>query len=112
MTAIFPTMFAVSLLTTQPGPEDEHGNPTTEWVEDVRPVYGWGPPRGREPKTAGQQALVVDLELFVPPEWTSKPDDLVVVDGQQYEQVGPVLDYNHGPFGFTPGSVVNLHRAV
>ena len=110
--SVFPTPFTVSLLTTSEGPDDSHGNPTTEWVEEVRPVIGWGAPRGREPKVAGVSALVVDLELFVPPDWSSKDTDLVVVDGLQYEQVGPVEDYSHGPFGFKPGGVVNLHRAV
>jgi hypothetical protein len=107
----FPTPFEVSLLTTSEGPEDAHGNPTIEWVEELRDVIGWGPPRGREPKTAGVSALVVDLELFVDETWRSKESDLVVVDGEQYEQIGVVEDYNHGPFGWMPGSVVNLSRS-
>lgn len=110
--SIFPLLFEVSLLTTTEGSDDEHGNPTVETVEEPRLVIGWGPPRGREPKTAGVQATVVDLELFVPPEWTSKESDLVVVDGLEYQQIGPVEDYNHGPFGFKPGGVVNLSRAT
>lgn len=109
--SIFPLLFKVSLLTTSEGPDDDHGNPVVEWVEQIELVIGWGPPRGREPKRAGVESSVVELELLVPPDWSSKESDLVVVDGLEYQQVGPVEDYNHGPFGFAPGGVVNLVRS-
>lgn len=108
----FPAPWSVGLRVFSASAEDAHGNTGEGWAAPVdRAVYGWAPPQSREPKTAGVESVVVDLELFVPPDWTSDPRDRVVVDGKTYEVIGEPEDLNHGPFGFTPGYVVNLSRA-
>ena len=76
----------------------------------IRYVIGWAQPASREPRSAGVAALVVDLELYVGPEWRSGENDRITVDGERFLQEGLVADYNHGPFGFTPGGVVHLRR--
>ncbi|MBF6333441.1 hypothetical protein [Nocardia transvalensis] len=91
---------------------NEAGRLITEWTPrpEAEPVYGWGPPQTREPKTAGYDRLVVDVELFAPPTFSVKPRDRVRLAGQDYQVIGYAEDYTHGPFGFAPGVVVNLRR--
>ena len=57
-----------------------------------------------------------EIDLYVPRGVTSKPADVVdlPLDGSigQFEVVGEIEDFNHGPFGFQPGSVVRLKRVT
>lgn len=112
MNAGFPTPNRVDYRAKVAGSVDSHGNPTQSWQAPVqRAVMGWGAPLSRVAKTAGVQALVVELQLYVPPDWTSDEGDLIIVGGKTYKQVGEVEDWTHGPFGFAPGNVVNLVRS-
>lgn len=48
--------------------EDAHGNPVRSWAEPVPvSVFGWAAPKSTEPKLAGHDRVIVDVELFVPP---------------------------------------------
>lgn len=48
--------------------EDEYGNPTETWADPVPiDVFGWAAPKSTEPKLAGHNRVVVDVELFIPP---------------------------------------------
>lgn len=90
---------------------DSHGNPVPSWEPPVDvAVYGWAVPASAEPKLAGRERVTVTLELFAPPETPSQPLDRWAVSGELYDAVGEVEDYNHGPFGWTPGVVINLTR--
>ena len=108
----FPLLWTVEVSDYTPSTEDAHGDAGDSWGEPrTEPVYGWAPPSGdAEPFEAGRNAVVRDLDLYVPPDFTCSPRDLVSVSGVEYEAVGHPQDFNHGPFGFIPGSVVNLKR--
>lgn len=108
---VFPLMFTVGVCAFQEGDLDAHGNPVKSWSDPVSVrVYGWGPPQSVEPKLAGHDRVVVDLEVLVPPEFTCGPHDRVVVNGETFDVVGRVEDYSGSPFGWNPGGVLNLHR--
>lgn len=67
----FPTPFTVTVSQPQPGNDDGHGNAAQSFgVPEQVPVHGWGPANGgaaKEPKVAGHDQVITDLELFVPP---------------------------------------------
>ena len=91
------------------GPADGHGNVSDMWAEPTdRPVYGWSQRSSSEPKQVGANRLVVDLEMFSP--WGAATKDRVTILGRRFEVVGESEDWNHGPFGWHPGFVVNLVR--
>ncbi|GAA2071677.1 hypothetical protein [Williamsia deligens] len=92
---------------------DDWGNVTDFWFPAVsKPVYGWGAPMGSEPKVAGHDRVVVEVEVLVPPGFECSPKDRLVLEGDEYEVIGPVEDYGHGPFGWNPGGVVNVRRVT
>lgn len=72
-----------------------------------RQVIGWGPTKSDEPEPG---RTIADIDLLVPPGFTASPDDVADLPIGRFEVAGYPLDYNHGPFGFTPGSVVQLKR--
>lgn len=107
---MFPTRWAVQHLAYDGTTEDDRGNTVDSWAAPVeRPVYGWGAPQSAEPKVAGVESVVVTLELLAPT-FPVDDRDRMVVDGVTYDVVGDPEDYNHGPFGYAPGMVVNLTR--
>lgn len=109
--AIFPTPWTVQHAVYSSGGDDPHGNEEESWAQPVdRKVYGWGAPQSSEPKRAGAEAVVVNLELYAPV-FPVGDMDRIVVDGLAYDVIGEAEDFNHGPFGFAPGMVVNLKRA-
>lgn len=109
----FPTPHTVQHLAYAGTVEDARGNEIPAFAAPVaRKVYGWASPATRqsaEPKVAGVESVIVILELFAPT-FPVGDRDRMVVDGNAYEVVGDAEDYNHGPFGFAPGMVVNLTR--
>lgn len=109
---MFPTPWSVDVATHETGPDDAHGDPSHSWGSFVpQNVYGWAAPSGdTEPFEAGRNAVVRDLDLYVPPAFSCSPRDRVRVDSVEYEVVGHPQDFTHGPFGFIPGAVVNLKR--
>mgnify|MGYP001439631734 CR=1 FL=1 len=102
--------------------EDAHGNPIATWAPPVtRRVYGWGAPTTSEPKLAGYTREVVEIELLVPPGYSSSHRDRVILDFDEeswtedagipeHEVIGGPEMYDHNPFGWNPGGVVNLRK--
>ncbi|WEV84056.1 head-to-tail stopper [Mycobacterium phage Muddy] len=109
-----PLLYSVDHSAYDATATNDLGDPIPDWQEPVeRDVYGWGPPQQETPKEVivGDDRIRVELELMVPPGWQSKHRDkfdLGYGDDVVYYQVGPVEDYEHNPFGWNPGSVVNL----
>lgn len=93
--------------------EDAYGNTVDAWATTpvVKRVYGWAP-AGTNESNASRHTVTADVELFVPSDFTLDPRDHVRILGLTYEVQGIVEDYDHGPFGYTPGARVNLRRAA
>lgn len=111
--AMFPTPWVALHHPYIAGATDAHGNETEAWeVAAVSvPVYGWATP-GSDTEINVRRTLVErDLDLYSPTN-PFGPKDRVMLGGQMFEVVGYAEDYNHGPFGFTPGYRINLNRAV
>lgn len=102
-------MFAVEFEAFEPGFEDAHGNTVDAWALPVeRTARGWAPTSSHEPKIVGKDRVVVDVEMFT--DWPAGHRDRVTFGGRRYLVVGESEDWNHGPFGFAPGHVINLRR--
>lgn len=109
----FPLLFTVGHRVWSEDGEDAHGNPIAGWSTPVtKPVYGWGAPSGDEPKIAGVDRVEVEVELLVPPEFQCDRKDRIVLDGDEFEVVGPMEMFDHNPFGWNPGGVVNLRSVT
>lgn len=116
----FPTVFTVGRHAYTAGATDEYGEiavgytPAKDATGTQVAVYAWAVPTSTEPKLAGHDRVIVDLELLAPPETLIGPYDLVdITDGEyagQYEVLGDPADYNHGPWLFRPGKVINLRK--
>lgn len=91
---------------------DELGNETWEetTVEAPVKVAGWGAPAGDEPKLAGHDRQTVEVELLAPTGVFSERDAVKLPDREgELEVIGTPANYDHNPFGWTPGiEVVNL----
>ena len=109
---MFPERFTVSHRALLPAVEDSQGNMVPGGFAgpvSVR-VYGWGPPSPDGETRPELSGLRRDLDVFCKTAFCG-PGDQVVVDGTPYDVVGHPEDFNHGPFGFTPGYRVSLKRA-
>lgn len=106
----FPLAYTVGhRVYSETAERDAHGNLKPGWAAAVeKQVYGWGRPSAAEPKTAGQDREVIDVELLVPPGFVCSHRDRMILDGVLFECVGGVEDLAHNPFGWNPGGVVNL----
>ena len=82
------------------------------WVDEVREilVYGWSVPQSSEPKLAGHTQRVVTVEMLAPVGEFSEFDAVKLPDREdKLEVIGEPENYEHGPFGWSPGiEVVNL----
>lgn len=88
------------------------GNYVVSEVEHETPVRvaGWAVPNAAEPKIAGHERRTVDVELFAPV-GVFKVADAVRLPGRSglLEVIGEPENYEHNPFGWSPGlEVVNL----
>lgn len=91
--------------------EDELGNEVRIYAPPVEVmVFGLEPPKSSEPKLAGHERIVVDVEMYAPQSMGANPKDRVAVGGKKYDVVGEVEDPNINPW-FQPGLVtINMHR--
>ena len=82
------------------------------WVDEEREilVHGWSVPQSSEPKLAGHSQRVVSVELLAPVGAFSANDAVKLPDrGDVLEVLGEPENYEHNPFGWSPGiEVVNL----
>ena len=82
------------------------------WVDEEREilVHGWSVPQSSEPKLAGHSQRVVSVELLAPVGAFSANDAVKLPDRDDVlEVIGEPENYEHGPFGWSPGiEVVNL----
>ena len=89
---------------------DQLGNEV--WVDEERevPVHGWSVPQSSEPKLAGHTQRVVAVELLAPVGEFSEFDAVKLPDREdKLEVLGEPENYEHNPFGWSPGiEVVNL----
>lgn len=109
----FPTRYTVAVQPHLSGVDDAHGNPSDTWGAGVdQLVYGWAPAGSSEPFEAGRNPVTSDLDLFAPEGFSCTAHDRVVVGGLVYEVEGDLLDFNHGPFGWRPGTQVRLRRVT
>ena len=82
------------------------------WVDEEREilVYGWAVPQSSEPKLAGHSQRVVTVEMLAPV-GAFTANDAVKLPGRDdvLEVIGEPENYEHGPFGWSPGiEVVKL----
>lgn len=84
-------------------------------LRDEIAVSGWSVPRSDEPKLAGHDRLVVDLELLAPV-GQFRPDDKVEIPGEGvFHVVGRPENYEHSPWAsdWSPQTeVVNLKQVT
>ena len=108
----FPALFDVGYKPFVEGAEDAHGNPTEGWGPvEPRKVIGWGAPQSSEPKLAGHDRDVVDIEMAVPAAWQSTPRDRIILpELGEMEQIGITETNSGNPFGWVPGHIVNLRQ--
>lgn len=111
----FPTPYTVDWSRRLLGPEDELGDRDEsfgDWQINL-PVIGWGPPESNEPKLAGHDREVVEIELMVPPTF---PDvghrDRLRLRGRVFSVIGSVERLDANPFVWNPGSVINLREVI
>lgn len=82
------------------------------WVDEEHEilVYGWAVPQSSEPKLAGHSQRVVVVELLAPVGAFTANDAVKIPDRDDVlEVIGEPENYEHGPFGWSPGiEVVNL----
>lgn len=105
----FPLLFTVGHRVFDASGEDAHGNPQVQWLAPVvKSVYGWGAPQSSEPKLAGHDREIVEVELLVPPGFVASARDRMVLDGQEFEVIGSPEHFDHNPFGWNPGGVLDL----
>ena len=82
------------------------------WVDEEREilVHGWSVPQSSEPKLAGHSQRVVTVEMLAPVGAFTVNDAVKLPDRDDVlEVIGEPENYEHGPFGWSPGiEVVNL----
>lgn len=111
--AYLPLLFTVKVRSFDPAFKNDLGNLVEHWDDPVeKDVYGWGPPQMTTPKEvlSGGSRVVVEVELLVPPAFFAKDKDRVQLGSRPeiWRVVGPMETYDANPFGWNPGSVVNL----
>jgi len=105
----FPTPFTVETEAYIPGAKDPFNNPIDSWESPVtQAVMGWAPPVSDEPKLAGHDRIVVDIELFAPSVFSASPKDRITISGKKYSVIGYPEGTDGNPFLWSPGKVVNL----
>lgn len=110
--AVFPAPYTVQVSRWTLGEPNKYGEREKVYGPPVdREVYGWAPP-GVEDElfSPNRDAVVQDLDVYVPPSFEISPDDLMVIGGEEFRVLGGLRDFNNGPFRFTPGRVVRVKR--
>lgn len=85
------------------------------WAPPVdQPVFCWSTPGGDTEEEKWRTAVVRDLDLYAPEDFTGPKDQVEIPGKGLFKVVGYAEDYTTGPksFGFYPGVRINLKRAV
>lgn len=118
----FPLLFTVGHRVYSGDGEDANGNTVEVWAPPVaKKVYGWGAPQTSEPKLAGHDRDVVETELLVPPGFQCAAKDRMILDfnpdvpwvedlNLEHPVIGSPEMFDHNPFGWDPGGIINLKR--
>lgn len=108
----FPTPHTIQRLPWTGVGENEHGNEVDTYGAPIDvPAHGWAPPTASsEPLESGRNAVVRDLDVYLPDGSAFGPHDRAVVAGVPYDVVGYPEDFTTGPFGFSAGWRLSLKR--
>lgn len=124
---MYPQPFTVQRIRRTKSGENALKQPVYSDSVSTVAVYGWQPVSEVERYTAALAGrTVTDLKLlsptgdFLPTDAVVIGGAVTIVDGKaevtgggaKYEVDGQVEDYNHGPFGFTPGYAIGLRRVA
>ncbi|UQE73843.1 hypothetical protein MYK68_14000 [Gordonia sp. PP30] len=109
-----PARYVIEVRELIDGPLDDFGDAGQMWSEWApHRIIGWGVPATAEPKTAGHDRVVVDLELYVPTTFPALSHrGQVRLGGAVYDVVGEPERCDGNPFGWNPGGTLNLRRVV
>lgn len=113
----FPLLFTVGIHTFTEGVDDGYGNTTPGYDPPLgdpgveHKVFGWGVPKSVEPKIAGHNRVIVDVELYGPTGMAGPHDVVDLPDFGQFEVIGEPEDPNNNPW-FQPGLVTYNLRKV
>lgn len=112
---MFPMPWTITVHEHTYGERDEYGERKDVYLDRDEPVMGWAPASaGTEPFEQGRRTVVADLDVYGPPGLSVKSLDEVTIPvgsaSGRYKVEGDVEDFNHGPYGFTPGVRVSLTR--
>jgi hypothetical protein len=89
-------------------PRDEPGTPVAV-IQIAAPQSAAGTRDGHQ--QLGYDRTMVDIDLYVPPEFLPHKGDLIDIPGMgQFEVVGYPEDHNHGFHQWQPGNVIPLRR--
>lgn len=113
---MFPTPHTVGHHAYSPGGADPFLEPPSWTPARDQPgaqvaVHSWHVPTTTEPKLAGHDRVIVDIELLAPISFQPGPHDLIDLPSGQYEVIGVVQDYTTGPWrNPVAGGVINLRK--
>jgi hypothetical protein len=98
------SLFPIGIKRYQAGEPDPFGNPRAGYapVADLL-VYGHAP-IGTMEQLADRDDATTTLFVFAPTGTTVASNDVIVVNDLDYEMVGAVEEFSHGPYG-APGGV-------
>ena len=85
---------------------DDHGNAVAGWADGVAVSCFWWPGGTAEPfgTPTGSEQATADLTLVVDSTVVVDHQDRFTVNGKTFEVFGLPKEYDHGPFGYTPGT--------
>ena len=107
-----PTPWTIEVRDRVQGQTDAFGNEVVGWSAwRSLSVMGWAQVSSSGPKVVGDDRVVVDLEVYSP-ERIEPRSEFRLPDGRTFYALGDPEDWNHGPFGFAPGFVVNGRHVV
>lgn len=108
--SMFPKRHQVLVSKRSESGKDAHGNPVESWgPPEPHMVYGWAVPSADEVIREAQTGVKRDLDIYADEPLTGHRDK-VTVSGSEFMAQGDPRDFNHGPFGFTPGYVIVLEK--
>lgn len=111
---MIPALFAVGHQVYDGAGEDALGNEVESWADPLAKKFvTWNAPRTSEPKLAGHNRDVVEVEMIVLPDFgVVSSRDRMVVDGDTFEVIGLPEDYTKNPFRSDFGCYVLNLKAV